>query len=791
MAKADNKTQQHQSNAEDDKYKRLQEKYKKEHEDWCVNGVYYGTEEEYQKAKEKYDKEVAAAEEAAKAEAERKKAEAARITSEVNKAIYGENSDISIADMTETLGGVEMKAILGNSEDVAKRQHILDPTNYISELKKPNNGKMPHNEDPFPVDLKIEEFEAHKPDVKIHSITCNVKAEPAAKAAMIVSDTAEKRLIHLENNIATLMRYVFRMGARMNINCVYWGGTTPFQKYKTIRCLNHDLVSEGQNIQIDQCLCCTRFEPIIGQCYEIMNDLGANVAAIMDDNQMAYCNMDDYVKLSRIEKFIEKKDAAKFDLGLVLSRNIKTDPEFKSGGLVPWGKGLAMQWKPVAKEEQRCHINWRQSINDDGSSLGRLDTFPVDEKFGTNVTGANGGGNMKNGGNSKMKANKDAMDKATEPYKQWVNIGTSAAQNPDPIASEYCMKDNQIWPKIMETCKGTGIDTLLTACIMAMQNKHQPTDACTVVEAYKKLKGEVGDNPATICAAMVYGVEAINGKGDFSSVKPVSTSDSGGSSKITLAALKAAGVIPPIEKYGEGLIEHDKSSSNSSDDKKDTTSTYPKIDRNNIDNWLWTDFALALSDNASLLGKDISDVAFFCKIVYMYFAIAPLIRNSSFDGDEYAFPFTDEECDECDGIQFSGLFGEQRSTHIHRGIDLATGEGHNPPIHAIKSGTCIDAGDTWDPDMNAIIIDHGDGTYARYLHCSQISVSKGASVNKGDIVGYVGGMGASGANTYPNHLHLEVGHGTGACEQSDTDPISLFNCNGIQHNQMFRSTGIS
>ena len=58
------------------------------------------------------------------------------------------------------------------------------------------------------------------------------------------------------------------------------------QKYKTIRCLADDRINEGQEVQIDQCLYCTRYEPIAGQMYEIMNDLGTNVATILDDNQM-------------------------------------------------------------------------------------------------------------------------------------------------------------------------------------------------------------------------------------------------------------------------------------------------------------------------------------------------------------------------------------------------------------------------------------------------------------------------------------------------------------------------
>ena len=44
------------------------------------------------------------------------------------------------------------------------------------------------------------------------------------------------------------------------------------------------------------------------QVYEIMNDLGANVAAILDDNQMGYADMDDYVDLARTERFIKAKE---------------------------------------------------------------------------------------------------------------------------------------------------------------------------------------------------------------------------------------------------------------------------------------------------------------------------------------------------------------------------------------------------------------------------------------------------------------------------------------------------
>lgn len=226
-----------------------------------------------------------------------------------------------------------------------------------------------------------------------------------------------------------------------------------------------------------------------------------------------------------------------------------------------------------------------------------------------------------------------------------------------------------------------------------------------------------------------------------------------------------------------------------SEQKKDT-SMFPKIDKANMADWLWTDFVLALSENAKLNGKSDDDVAFFPKVVYLYKALQKYIKNSSYDGDTYGFPFIDDELDACNGIQFSGLYGENRGDHIHRGIDLATGAGNKPNFHSIADGTCIAAGDGWGSACNAVIIQHTDGTYARYLHCDSIAVSNGASVARGDVLGTVGGYGGSGPSTYPLHLHLEFGHGDGASAVSDTDPMTLFNAPGISHNKCFYSDGI-
>ncbi len=173
---------------------------------------------------------------------------------------------VSSKDLKEAVGGLEIDAAMGNAKEMEARQHLLDPTKYELELKKPNPGKMPNNEDAFPVDLKIEEFETHAPRIKIAKWNAGAKEGiEATKCAMEVGHTAEQRVVKLENNMATIMRLLFRLGARVPINCVYYGGQSVHQKYRAIRCLKDDRIEEGQLMQIDQCLYCTRYEPIIGQ----------------------------------------------------------------------------------------------------------------------------------------------------------------------------------------------------------------------------------------------------------------------------------------------------------------------------------------------------------------------------------------------------------------------------------------------------------------------------------------------------------------------------------------------
>lgn len=53
---------------------------------------------------------------------------------------------------------------------------------------------------------------------------------------------------------------------------------------------------------------------------------------------------------------------------------------------------------------------------------------------------------------------------------------------------------------------------------------------------------------------------------------------------------------------------------------------------------------------------------------------------------------------------------------------------------------------------NLVIIDHGNGWETYYAHCSELLVSEGASITKGDLIALMGSTGRSTGN----HCHFEM-----------------------------------
>lgn len=93
-----------------------------------------------------------------------------------------------------------------------------------------------------------------------------------------------------------------------------------------------------------------------------------------------------------------------------------------------------------------------------------------------------------------------------------------------------------------------------------------------------------------------------------------------------------------------------------------------------------------------------------------------------------------------------------RRYHPALDIDGNTGD----PVYAAEAGTVSFAG--WSGGYgNCVIINHGNGLRTRYAHCSSLSVSAGASVSRGQVIGKVGSTGHSTGS----HLHFEVMTGGG------------------------------
>ena len=87
---------------------------------------------------------------------------------------------------------------------------------------------------------------------------------------------------------------------------------------------------------------------------------------------------------------------------------------------------------------------------------------------------------------------------------------------------------------------------------------------------------------------------------------------------------------------------------------------------------------------------------------------------------------------------------------LHSGVDLAADEG--TPVYAADNGKVIVAEDSGNGYGNYIILDHQNGYKTLYGHNSQLLVSVGDIVAKGDKIALSGNTG----NSTGPHLHFEV-----------------------------------
>lgn len=92
-------------------------------------------------------------------------------------------------------------------------------------------------------------------------------------------------------------------------------------------------------------------------------------------------------------------------------------------------------------------------------------------------------------------------------------------------------------------------------------------------------------------------------------------------------------------------------------------------------------------------------------------------------------------------------FGE--GEEMHPGVDIARAEG--TPVVATADGRVVESGPAGGYG-NLVHIDHGNGMATLYGHNSQLAVSVGQTVSKGQVIAYAG---STGKSTGP-HVHYEV-----------------------------------
>ncbi|MEN6414029.1 MAG: M23 family metallopeptidase [Veillonellales bacterium] len=91
-----------------------------------------------------------------------------------------------------------------------------------------------------------------------------------------------------------------------------------------------------------------------------------------------------------------------------------------------------------------------------------------------------------------------------------------------------------------------------------------------------------------------------------------------------------------------------------------------------------------------------------------------------------------------------------RGSDWHPGIDIANSAG--TPIVATADGIVTESGWNSGGYGNMVQIDHGNGIVTIYGHTSQVLVSRGMQVKKGEVIAYMGSTGLSTGS----HVHYEV-----------------------------------
>jgi murein DD-endopeptidase MepM/ murein hydrolase activator NlpD len=115
-------------------------------------------------------------------------------------------------------------------------------------------------------------------------------------------------------------------------------------------------------------------------------------------------------------------------------------------------------------------------------------------------------------------------------------------------------------------------------------------------------------------------------------------------------------------------------------------------------------------------------------------------------------------------------FGDPRSNGPHQGVDLLASLGQ--PVYAVADGTLTSRTDANSPRSgNSWGLTAVGGVYYFYAHLSAFTpgLTKGSTVKRGDVIGFVGDTGNPGPGNY--HLHFEVRPGGQLSQAVDPFPL--------------------
>jgi len=227
-----------------------------------------------------------------------------------------------------------------------------------------------------------------------------------------------------------------------------------------------------------------------------------------------------------------------------------------------------------------------------------------------------------------------------------------------------------------------------------------------------------GDTISTIAERFKVSVDTILWENNLKDVKSIKAGD-------VLKILPSSGILHQV-KHGETVYSIAKKY---------------QVDPQVIVDWPYNSFAndetFALSAGQSLMVPD----GIMPKVVPLqpqprYFAQVPSAGTITGSG-QFAWPA-------------SGQISQGYSWY-HKAIDIANAA--SPDILASDDGQVIVVG--WPAPAaygNRVIIDHGNGYTTLYAHLSQIYVSAGQQVSRGQAIGKMGSTGRSTGT----HLHFEI-----------------------------------